>query len=167
MPSSLTYQNWHDLDLDFWPTQLSDLWPTHLTIKENHLLIKYYLPANFEASRAKFIHCTKYERPTHMYMYIRHEKSNILLFRTRMAAFQGMHVSHAKYTCSQVWLPIKSDFKTDRWTGGWTDRRWSQCAAMLRRPYKKGIKRKYNLSPSDWPYYFSNESGNKALLIFP
>ena len=44
-----------------------DLWPTDLNIKRDHLLIKGYLPTEFEASWAKrswVISCTRCGRPT-------------------------------------------------------------------------------------------------------
>ena len=44
-----------------------DLWPTDLTIDRDHLLIKDYLPAKFEASGAKrcwVIRCTRFGRLT-------------------------------------------------------------------------------------------------------
>ena len=50
-----------------------------------------------------------------------------------VAAFQGMHVSHAKH--SYAWLPRKCDFRTDTHI----DRhgtKWSLCAAMLCRRHK-------------------------------
>ena len=48
-----------------------------------------------------------------------------------VAAFRGMHVSHAKHTCSYAWLLRKCEY----WTYTRTDRRTksSLYAAMLRR----------------------------------
>ena len=53
-----------------WKTDMTfdlDLWPTDLTINRDHLLIKDYLPTEFEASGAKgcwVIRCTRFERLT-------------------------------------------------------------------------------------------------------
>ena len=49
--------NWHDFDLD--------LWPTELKINRSHLLIKDYLPTKFEASGAQrscVISCTRWSK---------------------------------------------------------------------------------------------------------
>ena len=47
-----------------------------------------------------------------------------------VAAFQGMHVSHAKH--NYVWLPRKCDYRTDR-----RRTKWSLYAAMLCRQHNK------------------------------
>ena len=53
-----------------WKTDMTfdlDLWPTDLTINRDHLLIKDYLPTEFQASGAKrcwVICCTRFERLT-------------------------------------------------------------------------------------------------------